>query len=202
MLRVALTGNVGSGKSAASQMLEEWGATVVDTDVLAREVVKPGSPALAQIREIWGDQVIDEDGGLDRAAMRHVAFADPGARRDLELILHPAILERAHQMMDEAEAEGADIFIVVVPLLYESGSESDADLVVLIDTPLEQRIARMVASRDLDEEEARRIAAAQMPAEEKRKRADLIIENDADLATLNGRVEQAWKEIQKRAGKK
>ena len=106
MLRVALTGNVGSGKSAASQMLEEWGATVVDTDVLAREVVKPGSPALAQIREIWGDQVIDEDGGLDRAAMRHVAFADPGARRDLELILHPAILERAHQMMDEAEAEG------------------------------------------------------------------------------------------------
>ena len=202
MLRVALTGNVGSGKSAASQMLEEWGATVVDTDVLAREVVKPGSPALARIREIWGDQVIDEDGGLDRAAMRHVAFADPGARRDLELILHPAILERAHQMMDEAEAEGADIFIVVVPLLYESGSESDADLVVLIDTPLEQRIARLVASRDLDEEEARRIAAAQMPAEEKRERADLIIENDADLATLNGRVEQAWKEIQKRAGKK
>ena len=120
----------------------------------------------------------------------------------LEGILHPAILERAHQMMDEAEAEGADIFIAVVPLLYESGSESDADLVVLIDTPLDQRISRMVASRDLDEEEARRIAAAQMPAEEKRKRADLIIENDADLATLNGRVEQAWKEIQKRAGKK
>ncbi len=202
MLRVALTGNVGSGKSAASQMLEEWGATVVDTDVLAREVVKPGSPALARIREIWGDQVINEDGGLDRAAMRHVAFADPGARRDLELILHPAILERAHQMMDEAEAEGADIFIAVVPLLYESGSESDADLVVLIDTPLDQRISRMVASRDLDEEEARRIAAAQMPAEEKRKRADLIIENDADLATLNRRVEHAWKEIQKRAGKK
>ncbi len=202
MLRVALTGNVGSGKSAASQMLEEWGATVVDTDVLAREVVKPGSPALARIREIWGDQVINEDGGLDRAAMRHVAFADPGARRDLELILHPAILERAHQMMDEAEAEGADIFIAVVPLLYESGSESDADLVVLIDTPLDQRISRMVASRDLDEEEARRIAAAQMPAEEKRERADLIIENDADLATLNRRVEHAWKEIKKRAGKK
>lgn len=200
MLRVALTGNVGSGKSAASRMFQEWGATVVDTDALAREVVKPGSPALAQIREIWGDQVIDEDGGLDRAAMRHVAFADPGARRDLELILHPAILQRARQMMDEAEADGVEIFIAVVPLLYESGFETDFDLVVLIDSPLDQRIARMLASRDLNEEEARRIAAAQMPTEEKRQRADLVIENDADLATLNRRVEKAWGEIQKRAG--
>ncbi len=198
MLRVALTGNLGSGKSAVSELFEEWGATVLDTDDVAREVVRPGSPALARIREIWGEQVIGADGGLDRAAMRRLAFADPGARRDLELILHPAIFDRARSLMGEAEAAGVEIFVVVVPLLYEGGFDTEFDVAILIDAPLEQRITRIVASRDVDEEEARRIAAAQMPAEKKRGRADVVIENDGDLATLAGRAHEAWEEIAKR----
>ncbi len=199
MLRVALTGNVGAGKTALSRLFEAWGARVVDADVLAREAVKLGSPALAKIREIWGEQVIGEGGGLDRRAMRRLAFADPGARRDLELILHPAILGRTLQLMSEAEAAGVEVFIAVVPLLYEAGFSGEFDMVVLIDAPLQQRIARMLPTRDLDEEEARRIAAAQMPAEKKRELADLVLENDSDMETLERRAREAWEQIKRRA---
>ena len=199
MLKVALTGNVGAGKTEVSRIFEEKGARVVDTDVVAREIVEPGSPALARIREIWGDQVIDEDGQLDRAALRRLVFADPGARRDLEMITHPAILERVEALMAEAEADGAEVFVAVVPLLYETGLDAQFDYVVLVDSPLERRIQRIVGSRDVTEEEARRIAASQMPAEEKREVADLVIVNDSELEALEARANQAWNAIRQRA---
>lgn len=202
MLRVALTGNVGAGKTEVGRLFEDWGARVVDTDVVAREVVQPGSPALARIREIWGEQVIADDGGLDRAVMRRLVFADPGARRDLEMILHPTILARVRVLMDHAEAEGAEVFVAVVPLLYETGLDAEFDYVVLVDSPLDQRIQRIVGNRDVSEEEARRIAAAQMPAADKRRLADLVIENDSDLGALEGRARAAWETVRRRAAAK
>ncbi len=197
MLRVGLTGNVGAGKSTAVSLFASWGATVVDTDMLAREVVAPGRPALGAIREVWGDGVIAGSGGLDRAAMRHIIFSDSEARERLEAILHPAIRARCRELFAEAEARGDRIVIGVVPLLYETGMEEEYDVVLLIDAPLEQRIERLVNKRGLSLDEARAIAAAQMPAEEKRARADFIIDNDSDITTLERRAWETWKEIEK-----
>ena len=200
MLRVGLTGNVGAGKSALVSLFARWGATVIDTDVLAREVVRPGSPALNRIHEIWGDSVMGGDGGLDREAMRRVVFADPRARRELERILHPAILERYRELLIEAEARGDAIVVGVVPLLYETGMEEEFDLVLLVDAPLEKRIDRLVKSRNLTSEEARAIAEAQIPAQEKRERADLVLDNDSDIPTLERRAWEMWKELEKAGG--
>jgi dephospho-CoA kinase len=197
MLRVALTGNVGSGKTTVVGLFAGWGATVIDTDVLAREVVALGSPALEEIRELWGDAALAEDGTLDRAALRALVFADPEARARLEAILHPAIRARSRELFAESEARGDRIVIGVVPLLYETGMAEDFDVVLLIDAPLEQRIQRLVGKRGLSIDEARAIAAAQMPADEKRGRADFIIDNDSDITTLERRAWETWKEIEK-----
>ena len=197
MLRVGLTGNVGAGKSTTVSLFASWGATIVDTDVLAREVVTPGSPALTQIREVWGDAVIAADGELDRAATRKIVFSDAEARKRLESILHPAIRERARELFLEAEARGDRIAIGVVPLLFEAGLETEYDVVLLIDAPLEQRIERLVNKRGLSAEEARAIADAQMPAQEKRTRADFVIDNDSDITSLERRAWETWKEIEK-----
>ena len=197
MLRVGLTGNVGAGKSTTVSLFASWGATIIDTDVLAREVVTLGSPALARIRELWGDAVIGADGELDRAAMRLIVFSDPEARKRLEAILHPAIRERSRELFVEAEARGDRIAIGVVPLLFETGLEVEYDVVLLIDAPLEQRIERLVNKRGLGADEARAIADAQMPAHEKRARADFIIDNGSDITSLERRAWETWKEIEK-----
>ncbi|UCC48932.1 MAG: dephospho-CoA kinase, partial [Gemmatimonadota bacterium] len=137
------------------------------------------------------------DGGLDREAMRHIVFADPQAREKLEDILHPAIVARCRELFVEAEARGDRIVIGVVPLLYETGMEKEFDVALLVDAPLEQRIERLVSKRGLTTDEACAVAAAQMPAEEKRARADLIIDNDSDITTLERRAWETWKEIEK-----
>ncbi|UCC74576.1 MAG: dephospho-CoA kinase [Gemmatimonadota bacterium] len=197
MLRVGLSGNVGAGKSTVVSLFAGWGATVIDTDVLAHQVVEPGSQAVELIREIFGDGVISEDGGLDRAAMRRLVFSDQGARQQLEAILHPAIRARFRELLVEAEARGDRIVIGVVPLLYETSMEEEFDVVLLVDAPLELRIGRLVSKRGLSADDARAVAAAQVPAEEKRARADLIIDNDSDIPTLERRAWETWKEIEK-----
>ena len=197
VLSVGLTGNVGAGKSTVVGLFAGWGATVIDTDVLAREVVEPGSPVLAQLGEIFGAEMITEVGELDRAAMRRVVFSDPGARDQLEAVLHPAIRARFADLLIEAEARGDRIVIGVVPLLYEKSMENDFDTVLLVDAPLDLRIERLVGKRGLSVAEARAVAAAQMPAEEKRARADFIIDNDSDIPTLERRAWETWKAIEK-----
>lgn len=197
MLRLGLTGNVGAGKSTVVSLFERWGATIIDTDILAREVVQPGSPALERIRQTWGDSVIGDDGGLDRGAMRRIVFADPQARHELERILHPAILERYRELLVEAEARRDRIVVGVVPLLYETGMEKEFDLVLLVDAPLEKRVDRLVKTRGLSREEARSIAEAQIPAHEKRERADLVLDNDSDIPTLERRAWEMWKELER-----
>jgi len=197
VLRVGLTGNVGAGKSTTVSLFASWGATIIDSDVLAREVVTPGSPALGQLRELWGDTVIAADGELDRAAMRQIVFSDPKARKRLEAILHPAIRERSRELFVEAEARGDRIAIGVVPLLFEAGLEKEYDVVLLIDAPLELRIERLVNKRGLSADEARAIADAQMPAQEKRTRADFVIDNDSDITSFERRAWETWKEVEK-----
>ena len=197
MLHIGLTGNVGAGKSTVVTLFASWGATVIDTDILAREVVQPGSPALERIHQEFGDKVIAEDGGLDRPAMRRIVFSDTEAREKLESVLHPAIRARYRELVTEAEARGDRIVIGVVPLLFETGMQYDFDAVLVVDAPAAVRIERLVNKRGLTPEEASAVADAQMPAGEKRERADLVIDNDSDITTLERRAWETWKEIEK-----
>ena len=197
MLHVGLTGNVGAGKSTVVALFAGWGATVIDTDILAREVVQPGSPTLDTIRETFGDQMIAEDGALDRAAMRRTVFAEPELRWKLEDILHPAIRARYRELLREAQERDDRIVIGVVPLLYEADMQQDFDVVLVIDAPTDLRVARLVEKRGLNPEEARAVTAAQMSAEEKRERADMVIDNDSDITTLERRAWETWKELEK-----
>lgn len=184
-LRIALTGGIASGKTAVSDQLRQLGAAIIDTDVVAREVVAPGSEGLAAIRDTFGAQVIGADGSLDRARMRERVFSDPAARRELEAITHPRI--RAACAAQAAQATG-DYLVFVVPLLVGSDFVAMVDRVLVVDCPREVQFARLMARDGETAEGARRILDAQASREERLAIADDVIVNDADLDALTRKV--------------
>jgi dephospho-CoA kinase len=191
VLGVALTGNVAAGKSLVASRWAAQGVPVVSADELAREAVRPGTPGLAAVREHFGGGVITPDGTLDRAALRARVFADEEARERLEAIVHPAVRALRAEWLERQRAAGASIVVSEIPLLFETGAETDFDVTVLVWAPDETRLARMVRHRGLDQAEARRIVAAQMDQDEKRARADVVIDNDGteeELAVAADRV--------------
>ena len=195
MLLVALTGNIASGKTEVARIFADLGATVIDADVLAREVVRPGSTALAAIVSRWGNRVLHTDGTLDRAALRSIVFTSPAERAVLDSIVHPEIRRRRDQLVAEARARGDVVVIAAIPLLFETGLERDFDRVILVDAPEDVRLERLLRRRGIDEAEARRMMAAQMPASAKRPGADIVIENDSTLEALRPDVERAWAQL-------
>ncbi len=200
MLRVALTGNIASGKSTVAEVWRRLGARVIDADVLARRVVEPGTPGLAAIVRGFGPEVLDALGRLDRAALRRMVFSDAGARRRLEAIVHPAVAEARVEEEAALARAGVPLAVEDIPLLFEIGAQEDFDVVVLVDAPEAVRLKRLVRERGLSEDEARRLIAAQMPAAAKRARADILIDNDGALDALEARAEEAWKQITGRPG--
>ncbi|HEX8273954.1 MAG TPA: dephospho-CoA kinase [Longimicrobiaceae bacterium] len=199
MLKVGLTGNIAAGKSSVVRVWRALGAVVVDADELARRAVEPGTPGLARIVEAWGPEVLDAEGTLDRAALRRIVFADPEARARLEEIVHPAVQALRGEEYRRAEEAGARLVVADIPLLFEVGMADEFDVVVLVDAPEEERLRRLVEDRALDPEEAVRMIDAQMPAELKRARADLVIENGGTPAELESRARDAWAELARRA---
>lgn len=199
MLRVGLTGTVGSGKSTVGRLLERWGAVRVDADELARRAVAPGSPGLAAIRDAFGEAFVAEDGSLDRDAMRRRVFADPEARERLEAIVHPEVRRLLEERAEAARAEGSEVLVAEVPLLYEGGMEEAFDLVVVVDAPGDARWRRVELERDVDADTFRAIERAQWSAERKRRAADLVIVNDGSLEELEARAREVWDEIHRRA---
>ncbi|CAN5317123.1 dephospho-CoA kinase [soil metagenome] len=200
MLCVGLTGNIAAGKSAVADVWRDLGATVIDADVLARRAVEPGSPALAEIAARWGTNVVSgTDGTLDREALGRIVFGDPDARARLEGIVHPEV-RRLREIEHAAAAERGDRIVVdEVPLLFEVGMEDAFDVVVLVDAPAETRLRRLTEERGMDRYEARRRIAAQMPAEEKRARADIVIDNTGTLAELWERAAKVWEGLERRS---
>lgn len=196
MLKVGLTGNIASGKSTVARLWAGRGAYVIDADQLARRAVEPGSPGLERVAAEFGGEVIGPDGALDRDAMRRLVFADPDARARLEAIVHPEVARLRAEAAAAAERAGAEVVVDDIPLLFEVGLEKDFDVVVLVDAPVEQRLGRLVELRGLDENEAGRMIEAQMPAEEKRGRADYVIENGGTLAELEARALEVWRELE------
>ncbi len=183
--RVALTGGIASGKSVVSALFAELGAAVVDTDVIARQVVQPGQPALDAIRQRFGDAVFDAEGRLDRAALRQRVFSDSEARRDLEAILHPRIGAETRR---QALAAAGPYLLIVVPLLVGSPLLEFVDRVLVVDCSEETQLARLLERDAESEEQARRMLAAQASREQRLAIADDIIRNDGSLDDLQRQV--------------
>lgn len=186
-LRVGLTGGIASGKSTVADMFAELGVPVIDTDVIAREVVEPGQPALEEIRDSFGKEVIADDGSLDRAAMRRRVFADDNARRRLEAILHPRIRESA---MQQADLAGGAYQLIVVPLLAESPMRQAMDRILVVDCDVDAQVARLLERDAETEDQARRIIGAQASREQRLAIADEVIRNDGPISETRRQVER------------
>ena len=196
MLRVALTGGIATGKSYCAARFAAKGVPIADADLLARDVVRPGTPGLAAIVKRFGAAVLRDDGALDRARLGGVIFADVIGRRDLEAIVHPAVYEALEGWMRRAEISGARLAIADIPLLYETGRERDFDRVVVASCRPETQRARLRARDGLSEEDAARRLAAQMSIEEKAKRADYVIRTDGTFADTDKQIDGVYQELQ------
>jgi len=187
-LVVGLTGGIGSGKSAAAAEFGRLGATVVDTDAIARQLTVAGGPAMAQVRRLFGDDFVDAAGALDRAKMRKLAFRDPAAKKKLEQLLHPLI--RAESELRIAAASGPYV-VHEVPLLVESpGYRQRVTRVLVVDCPEDVQVERVRQRSRLSEEEIRRIVASQAKREERLAAADDVIDNSASLDALHKQVRE------------
>jgi dephospho-CoA kinase len=194
MLRIGLTGNVASGKSSVARAWARRGAPIIDADVLAREAVAPGSPGLEKVRQLFGDAAVT-DGGLDRAAVRRIVFADRSARERLEAVIHPEVGRLRAEEEARLEALGATVVVHEIPLLFEVGLAREFDLVVVVDAPEPVRAERLARDRGLSSDEIQGLMAAQMPAAEKRARADVVIDNAGSLAELEAEAGRVWEEV-------
>jgi dephospho-CoA kinase len=188
-LRVfGLTGGIGSGKSTAAELLRQHGVPVVDADELAREVVAPGTVGLTEVVEAFGADVLGPDGALDRKRLGARVFSDPEARKRLNSITHPLVRQLSQVRFTELGASGVELAAYDVPLLFEVGLDAVLRPVVLIAAREATQLARIRARDGLSEADARARIAAQLPLEEKRRRADYVLENDGTLESLDAQV--------------
>lgn len=200
MLLVGLTGGLGAGKSTVAAMLAGRGAVVVDADELARRAVEPGTPGLARVAEALGPEALAPDGSLDREAVARMVFEDEDRRRVLEGIVHPEVFRLLSEEVQRRRGSD-DVVVFDVPLLMETGLDESCDLVVVVDASLPNQLAR-ARERGLNEREARARIAAQMDPEERRARADVVLENDGDLASLERQAEALWDRLRRAAAER
>ena len=186
-LRIGLTGGIASGKSTVADMFAAHGVPIIDTDLIAREVVQPGQPALDDIRHEFGDHVIGEDGSLDRAEMRRIVFSDDDARKRLEAITHPRIGEATRSQAADA---GGAYQIIVVPLLVTSALRDYVDRVLVVDCDEDTQIHRLVERDSEAEGQARRMLAAQATREERLAIADDVISNMESMEDTRRQVDE------------
>jgi dephospho-CoA kinase len=202
MLTVGLTGNVAAGKSAVLARFASLGATVIDSDVLAREVVAPGTEGLAAVAARFGRDLLRADGTLDRGALRRRVMGEERERLALNAIVHPLVQRRADALRHAAEAAGDLIVVVDIPLLFEVRDPGDFDRIVLVDAPAPERRARLMRSRGLGAPEADAVLAAQLPSAGKRARSHLVIDNDGPPEALPGKALAVWQALRAEAARR
>ncbi|HET6779230.1 MAG TPA: dephospho-CoA kinase [Gemmatimonadales bacterium] len=199
MLSVALTGNIGAGKSTVVDLFRRWGATIIDADQLVREVQVPGHPALTAIAERFGNEVLHQDGTLDRARLRAKVLAQPAELKALNRIMHPLVHQRRQDLLAEARKRGDRIVVSDIPLLFEAADPAEFDLIVLVDAPESVRRSRLLASRALDNDQLSRLMASQLPSATKRARSDYVIHNAGSLEALEHSASSVWQAMLARA---
>jgi dephospho-CoA kinase len=197
MLLVGLTGGLGAGKSTAAAMLAARGAIVIDADELARRAVEQGTPGLAKVVEAFGPEVLAPDGSLDRQALARLVFDDEDRRKALEAIVHPEVFRLFSEEV-ERRRDSDDVVVFDVPLLMETGLDEGCDLVVVVHASHDRQVAR-ARHRGLGEEESRARIAAQLDPEERRARADVVLDNDGDVADLERQVDVLWERLEREA---
>jgi len=192
MIRVGLTGGIGSGKSTVARLLADRGALVIDADAIAREIVEPGQPALTEIEQRFGDDVIAPDGRLDRGALAGIVFADTAALSDLNAITHPRIAQRTAELISAAPDDA--VVVYDMPLLVENDLAEGWDVVVVVEADRDVRIRRLI-ERGLDEADIEARMNRQATDEQRRAVADIVIDNSGDLRMLEQAVDGAWSQI-------
>ncbi|MGW0061308.1 dephospho-CoA kinase [Streptosporangium sandarakinum] len=197
MLKVGLTGGIGSGKSEVSRRLASLGAVVIDADRIAREVVEPGTEGLARVVEAFGAGILRADGTLDRPKLGSIVFSDPERLAVLNGIVHPLVGARVAELQDRADADA--IVVYDVPLLAENGLALMYDVVVVVDAADDVRIARLVELRGMARQDAEARIAAQASREDRLKVADIVVPNEGSLEELTARAEEVWAELTTRA---
>jgi dephospho-CoA kinase len=192
MLRIGLTGGIGAGKSTVADRLRELGAMIIDADLLAREVVEPGTPGLAAVVQEFGQQVLLADGRLDRPALGRLIFGDETQRKRLNAIVHPLIAERTGALMTAAAPDA--VLVHDVPLLVENGLAPAYHLVIVVYAPERERIRRLIDDRGMSEDDARARIRVQATDEERRAVADVWIDNSGPRAATLAQVDDSWRE--------
>jgi len=192
-----LTGGIGSGKSEVSRRLRALGAVVVDADVLAREVVAPGTEGLAEVVAAFGNDVLTAGGALDRPKLGALVFADDEARKRLEAIVHPRVRARAAEL--EAAAAPDAVVVHDIPLLVETGQADRFDVVLVVDVPPDVQVRRLTGQRGMTDDEARARIASQASREGRLEAADVVIDNSRSLADLDAAVAEVWGRLTARA---
>jgi dephospho-CoA kinase len=193
LLKVGLTGGIGSGKSEVSARLSAHGALVIDADKIAREVVEPGTPGLTAVVKEFGDEVLLPDGSLDREKVGSIVFADPDRLKALNAIVHPLVGERMQELMDAAPADA--IVVYDVPLLTENNLAEFYDVVVVVDTPVQTQLDRLTTRRGMTAEAAQARIDAQATREARRAIADHVIDNSGTLDDLRRQVDALWQTL-------
>ncbi|MEV0252411.1 dephospho-CoA kinase [Nocardia sp. NPDC050712] len=192
MLRIGLTGGMGAGKSTVARILAERGAVLIDSDVLAREVVAPGTPGLAALVAAFGNEILAADGSLDRPALAARAFADDESRATLNSITHPLVGKRTGELIAAAPADA--IIVQDIPLLVENGLAPLMNLVVIVDVAAATRIRRLVEFRGVEESDARARIAAQATDEQRRVVADVLLDNNGAAGEIDAAVHRLWEQ--------
>lgn len=204
MLKIGLTGGIAAGKSVVAKRLAELGAVLIDADLLARQVVEPGTPGLARVVEAFGPELLQADGSLDRAKLAAVVFADETRRQELNGIIHPLVRAEAARLMDNARQQEAErsaggagtgsVLVQDIPLLVESGQGAAFHLVLVVEAPLEQRVGRMLAHRAMTEEQALARIKVQASPEDRLAAADVVIDNARGMDQVLAQVDRLWRD--------
>jgi dephospho-CoA kinase len=196
MRRVALTGGIATGKSHVRAWFEKLGVPTIDADTLAREAVAVGTPGLAAVVDRFGREVLAPSGALDRQKLASVVFMDPGARRDLEAIIHPQVQRATDAWFDSLDPARYSVAIADIPLLFEVGRERDFDAVIVTAVDPETQVRRVIDRDGASEEDARLRLAAQLPIDEKVKRADFVIRTDGTVEQTQEQVRSVLDQLQ------
>lgn len=196
---VGLTGGIASGKSTVSAMFREHGVPVICADELAHSAVAAGSHALEKIRKLFGDDVFDENGELDRMALGARVFGDRKLKKELENIVHPLVEQQKNELLETYSAQGHPMVVLDVPLLFEAKWDQQVDVIVVVYAGRDLQASRLVARNGLSETEARARLDSQLPIEEKKKKAHLIIDNSDSLDTTRERFEHALDKLRSMA---